>query len=104
MFKGRPGVIEKGMLPAPMNLHIIIEDQSTTQENYVDDNITSLALGTSCGLFHVRICPTGPSVSHRNDTVLRNQYPQSRGNVKLPSKLFFTCNRELLTGFTACDN
>jgi hypothetical protein len=60
MLKGCSGVIENGMLPALMNLHIIIEDQSTTQENYVDDNITSLALGTSCGLFHVRICPTGP--------------------------------------------
>lgn len=56
------------MLPAQMNLHIIIGDQSTTQENYVDDNIISLALGTSCGLFHVRICPTGPSVSHIETT------------------------------------
>ena len=88
MLKGRPGVIEKGMLPAPMNLHIVMEDQSTTQENYVDDNITSLALGTSCGLFHVRICPTGPSVSHRNDTALRNQYPQSHVTERITNRFY----------------
>jgi hypothetical protein len=61
---------------------------------YVDDSVTSPALGTSCGLFHVRICPIGSLVRHRNNAVLRYQYPQSHENITFPSKLIFTCNRE----------
>jgi hypothetical protein len=61
---------------------------------YVDDSVPSLALGTSCGLFHVRICPIGSLISQRNNAVLQYQYPQSDENITFPFKPIFTCNKE----------